>query len=263
MKTLKKIFAVVLSVIMVMSLGIISSSAASAAAPKFELKIISQTSDNAVIEVSLLSGEFNSVDFEIKTSSAISSIKSIITTDAFDKFIKDCKMNGDQVAESSSNITGRVSLASTAVVNKPISIYDISVNKASAADLIVGDVTLRVTECIVSKNNVEQSVASGVTFAYTFGKVNITNESVELNYKASATLGIETNYAKDKIKWTSSNTSVATVDENGNVYAAGTGSATITAESEDGYLKDTCSVNVSYAWWQWIIVIVLFGWIWY
>ena len=56
------------------------------------------------------------------------------------------------------------------------------------------------------------------------------------------------------------------VDENGNVYAAKTGSATITVTITDEYgnkVTDTCDVNVQYTWWQWIIVIVLFGWIWY
>ena len=263
MKTFKKIFAVILAVITVMSLGVISSSAASAVAPKFELKIVSQTKEDAVIELSILSGEFNSVDLELKASSAISSIRTIITTGEFDKLVKEIKMGGNQFVESSSTVTGRISLASTETINKATSIYDIYVKKASAADLVVGDLNARVIECIVSKNNVEEKVASKVTFSYTFGKVDVKEENVELNYKASTTLNLDTTYAKDKIKWKSSNTGVATVDENGKVYAAGTGTATITAESEDGYLNDTCTVKVSYAWWQWIIVIVLFGWIWY
>ena len=263
MKTFKKIFAVILAVITVMSLGVISSSAASTVPPKFELKIISQTKEEAVIELSILSGEFNSVDFELKPSSAISSIKTIITTDEFDKIAKQFKNSGNPVVESSSTTTGRISLASTETIKTATSIYDIYVKKATANDLVVGDLNVRIIECIVSNNNVEEKIAPKVTVSYVFNKVNITNESVELNYKASTTLGLDTNFAKDKIKWTSSNTSVATVDENGNVYAAGTGSATITAESEDGCIKDTCAVKVSYAWWQWIIVIVLFGWIWY
>jgi len=38
-------------------------------------------------------------------------------------------------------------------------------------------------------------------------------------------------------------------------------SATITVS--DGKSTDTASVKVTMAWWQWMIIIVLFGWIWY
>lgn len=92
---------------------------------------------------------------------------------------------------------------------------------------------------------------------------------VSLNYKSSTTLipdissdeGVEYTVA-----YSSSDTSVATVDENGNVYAAGDGTAEITCTVTDEYgnvVTDTCEVNVSYAWWQWIIRILLLGFLWY
>jgi len=65
------------------------------------------------------------------------------------------------------------------------------------------------------------------------------------------------------LKWTSSNDKVATVDAQGNVYAAGRGEATITCASADGNASSACKVTVIYTFWQWIIVIILFGWIWY
>ena len=92
---------------------------------------------------------------------------------------------------------------------------------------------------------------------------------IGLNYKKSAALNpsvtVDEN-ASYTVTYTSSNPSVARVDENGNVYGAKKGSTEITVTVTDEYgntVSDTCKVNVTYAWWQWIIVIVLFGWIWY
>ena len=92
---------------------------------------------------------------------------------------------------------------------------------------------------------------------------------IVLNYKKSVALNpsvtVDEN-ASYTVTYTSSDTSVARVDENGKVYGAKKGSAEITVTVTDEYgntVSDTCKVNVTYAWWQWIIVIVLFGWIWY
>ncbi len=68
-------------------------------------------------------------------------------------------------------------------------------------------------------------------------------------------------------KYTSSDKNVVNVDENsGEIEALHTGSAfiTLTAEDENGIItEDTCTVTVSYAWWQWIIRILLLGFLWY
>ena len=92
---------------------------------------------------------------------------------------------------------------------------------------------------------------------------------IGLNYKKSVALNpsvtVDEN-ASYTVTYTSSDTSVARVDENGKVYGAKKGSAEITVTVTDEYgntVSDTCKVNVTYAWWQWIIVIVFFGWIWY
>lgn len=102
------------------------------------------------------------------------------------------------------------------------------------------------------------------------GKVNsVSISNLSLNYKASSTLKPTVNAeegTKYTIEYSSSDANVATVDKNGKVYAAGTGNATITCTVTDSWgnvVADTCKVTVGYAWWQWIIIIVLFGWIWY
>ena len=90
-----------------------------------------------------------------------------------------------------------------------------------------------------------------------------------LNYKSSYTLVPKITAddgAKYTVKYESSNTSVATVGNDGKIYGAKKGNATITCTVTDSYgnvVKDSCNVNVDYSGAQWFIIIVLFGWIWY
>ena len=65
------------------------------------------------------------------------------------------------------------------------------------------------------------------------------------------------------VTWKSSDESVITVDAQGHVTATGRGNAVITCISEDGFASSTCQVTVGYSPLQWVIVILLFGWLWY
>ena len=97
-------------------------------------------------------------------------------------------------------------------------------------------------------------------------KVTINKTSLELNYKDDAVLKASidpADAADQQIRWRSSNEKVATVNADGTVHAAGRGTATITAESADGFAKGQCDVKVGFSFKQWIIKILLFGWIWY
>lgn len=255
MKTFKKIIAVFMAVLMVLSIGAVSVSAA--AAPTFELKIVSQDDKSAVLELSLVSGEFNSFDVAFKTSSRIT-FKSLYATDDFEVYMRSLKKSGAQLGESASAQNKKISFASTAAVNKSTSLYEINVVKSTADDIVAKDITAVFSECMVGN----KSMPSSVKTTYVFGKIEL-DDSLELNYKQYGKINIDTTYKADGIQWKSSNTKVAVVDVDGTVYAAGTGSAVITAQNADGSVSDTCKVTVSYAWWQWIIVIVLFGWIWY
>ena len=72
--------------------------------------------------------------------------------------------------------------------------------------------------------------------------------------------------ASCKTVFSSSNEKVATVDENGVVFGVKRGTATVTCTvtDETGVERSAqCTVTVRYTWWQWIIVILLFGWLWY
>ena len=90
----------------------------------------------------------------------------------------------------------------------------------------------------------------------------------KLNMTVGDTSVLRVSGTREKISWSSSKKSVATVDQNGKVTATkrGSGSAVITCTVTDQYgnvVKDTCTVNVSLTFGQKIIVYVLFGWIWY
>lgn len=121
----------------------------------------------------------------------------------------------------------------------------------------------KTTSFIVMVNNI----------APTQGKVkSVSIGDMQLDYKSSGKINptIEVDSGvKYKVEYKSSNTKVATVDNNGNVYGAkkwGKGTATITCTVTDDYgnvVTDTCNVTCGFAWWQWIIGILLFGWIWY
>ena len=61
----------------------------------------------------------------------------------------------------------------------------------------------------------------------------------------------------------SSDPSIVSVDEEGNITAKRRGTATITAKTADGKVSDSINVTVEYSTIQWIIIYLLFGWIWY
>lgn len=94
-------------------------------------------------------------------------------------------------------------------------------------------------------------------------------EDLTINYKGTVRLSenLEVNTSNDyKLTYRSSDESIVTVDENGYVTGVGRGSAEITVTLIDAYgneVSDTAIVTVNITWWQWLIVIFLFGWIWY
>lgn len=90
-----------------------------------------------------------------------------------------------------------------------------------------------------------------------------------VNYKDTRAITIKVDVDKGvdyTVDYTSSDESVVAVNEDGTITALATGSATITCTVTDEYgnvATDTCEVTVEYSFGQWLIVILLFGWIWY
>ena len=75
------------------------------------------------------------------------------------------------------------------------------------------------------------------------------------------TADISVRDAVGKTTYYSSDPKIATVDENGKILAKRPGTVTITAMTSDGYVE-TVTIKVKYSFWQWLLVIFLFGWCW-
>ncbi len=88
--------------------------------------------------------------------------------------------------------------------------------------------------------------------------------AITMNYKDAYRFTFTEELPEDvKVVFKSSNPKVLTIDENGNVKTVKRGTSTVTATIEGTDTVVSCVVTVKYTWWQWILIIVLFGWIWY
>lgn len=93
--------------------------------------------------------------------------------------------------------------------------------------------------------------------------------NVTINYKSNYVLTPEIvadPEAEYTVEYKSSDDSVVKVDQNGKLYGAKKGNATITCTVTDSFgnvVTDECNVNIDYSTGQWMIIIFLFGWIWY
>ncbi len=120
---------------------------------------------------------------------------------------------------------------------------------------------------LASKEALGVTAGAGLTI---YKKLAIENlDDITLNYKSSAKINPQISIAdgtKYTIKYESSNPKVASVDNNGRIYAGKKGTADIKVTVTDEYgstVTDTCKVTVKYSFAQWLIIILLFGWIWY
>ena len=86
-----------------------------------------------------------------------------------------------------------------------------------------------------------------VTVSVKVTSVDLDQKNITVNVGNTITLvaDVTPNAASDKsVKWTSSDNAVATVDESGNVRGIKTGTATITAKTNDGGFEASCTINV-------------------
>lgn len=254
MRVTKKILAIVLSLLTLLSVCAFSASAA--AAPEFSIAVLSETASEVTVRLTLEKGAFNSFEATFVTSSAIGKCKSItMNSGAFEMSLANPDTNKFTAACASKEVSGKTQIC------------DAVFEKKSSAPIRKSDISLSVGACsiavMVNGKPDNQDISELVQVDTKISPFTLNETSVAMNYKDSHAIDYTSDYAPEKLTWTSSNEKVATVDENGNIYASGKGSATITVTSADGAVNETIDVTVSYTVLQWIIVIVLFGWIWY
>ena len=122
-----------------------------------------------------------------------------------------------------------------------------------------GGKTLGDTDDIVTVGqtiDLSQAVIKGTSI-----EVAEADEVLSMNYKSTIDVASLVSNPYDYTVQ-SSDTSIVDVNE-GTITAKKTGTAYLTVTSNDGKTRTNYEITVSYAWWQWIIIFVLFGWIWY
>lgn len=119
---------------------------------------------------------------------------------------------------------------------------------------------LRIKECALCGEVAEQEVLKAVK-----GLI-VDRSELSLNYRDSYRLAVEPDPADaywPGLKWSTTDEKVASVSQDGTVTATGRGECVITCTVPDGTVYTNTKVTVGYTPLQWIIKIVLFGWIWY
>ena len=95
-----------------------------------------------------------------------------------------------------------------------------------------------------TQNGKSASCTVTVTTAITSLTVSPTSKTLKTGETVQLTATKNPSTATEGITWTSSNSSVATIDQNGLVIAKGSGTATITVKSSTGGKSATCTITV-------------------
>ncbi len=259
----KKLLAAVMCVVMMFTMVSVVTSAASYSNPVFSVTVLSETNSKVTVSLNLVSGKFNCADFQFVATNGYT-LASIEKGAALTQY--DNNSNNSPSWGQSYVATGKVSIAFMQLYSATGSFYVATYNKSSSATSKNGDFSVIFSNCSVVEKGNTIPLAPSVKFGAT--TLSLSAANLEMNYKDSANITYTTNASSDcKVEWSSSNEDVVAVDENGSVYAAGKGDATITCTVTDASGKEvasqTCDVTVNYTFGQWLIIILLFGWIWY
>ncbi len=85
-------------------------------------------------------------------------------------------------------------------------------------------------------------------------------KTIFMNYKDTYKIDVEGFIAT---RFVAEDDSIVSVDSEGNVRSNSTGTSDIYVYDSNGDVRVVYTFEVEYTFWQWIIVILLFGWIWY
>ncbi|MBQ3498325.1 MAG: leucine-rich repeat protein [Clostridia bacterium] len=154
---------------------------------------------------------------------------------------------------SNEALTLEASSSSTSVAMVELGDYDSTDDTCPATFIVKGVGTCTVTFKLYSADK----------------SVLYDTETVTINVKQDATKQIGMNYNGvtviddfDGVYFESLNPDVATVDDNGKITATGRGTAIILVTDIDGNIS-YYSITVNFSFFQWIIYILFFGWLWY
>ncbi len=177
---------------------------------------VAECTINSTIPVNGIS--LNKSNIEMIAGDTVSLVATVTPTDAFDK----------SVIWSSSNTTvatvenGLVTAKSEGTVTITAKTND--GGKTASCVITVNAPVVNVTDITLNKCDISLNVGESETLVATITPSTATNKNVV---------------------WTSSNESIATVDENGKVTAKTNGIAIITATTADGNKEVTCTVTVT------------------
>lgn len=262
MKLFKKFIAVLLAVMLIIGGAAVSTSAADVKAPVFNFTVKSKTSSTVTLELALVSGSVSSMDVRFETSSKLGECKSIKITTEFANLKNDYMDDYHSITNASYTVTSMFSMAASKPVEVPVSILNVTFERRGG-EISDSDYNLVFESCIVISGSKNVDVSSYVSVIKSAGYIVFDSVEISGNYKDTQKISYTTTYGEDEIEWSTSNAKVATVDKSGKVTMTGKGTAIITAKSVDGAVEASCKVTVNYSAWQWVIIIVLFGWIWY
>lgn len=261
----KKLLAVVMCLVMLFAFSGVGASAANYANPVFSVTVLDETDSMVRVSLNLVSGKFNCLDFTFKAVSGYKLV-GIVSGSALKAYNEECNNSDITPSMGATNASnGSVSVACSSLYDNAGSFYVASYEKSSTATSKNGDFSVSITNCSILEDG--ETILLFPTTQYET-VLSLSETSLELNYKDSASISCVTNAASDcTIKWSSSDSDVVTVDENGEIYASGKGEAEVICEviapSGEVLATASCDVTVSYSILQWIIIVVLFGFLWY
>lgn len=261
-KTFKRFFAIILAAAMVFSTFTVGGFAKDKVSTKdnvvFSVDIGMENDDLVEITLSLISGSVSYFDFEMVCPSGYV-LEEIEKSDD----IKEMLFSGS--ASMKSNVKdGKISFASIEPYELPGKMFGFIYEKPHGENADASDFKIRFS----TLGREDESYAAIIFYDNSeMLCVYVSPQSMELHYKDSEMITVGISGCTDcEISFTSSDPKVVKVDENGNIYAAKRGSATITCtvtDSDGNEATNICDVKVKYTFGQWLIKIFLFGWIWY
>ncbi len=261
-KTFKRFFAIILAAVMVFSTFTVGGFAKNKVSTKdnvvFSVVKGVETEETVEIKLVLLSGNVGYFDLESARPSEYK-LERIEKSEALKE-----EVSSGNVMMACNNQSGRISFAAVDYYTQLGDMVSFIYRKPKGKEVLASEFTYRFTSM-----GGEDGCNTAIIF---YGEddmlcVYVSPQSMELRYKDSEMITVGISGCTDcEVSFTSSDPKVVKVDKNGNIYAAKRGSATITCtvtDSDGNVESNTCDVKVKYTFGQWLIKILLFGWIWY